>query len=265
MPAGPVAQAIGRRRPSARGAALSARHVALPSTPRSVQRRVWLSDARISCTEILGSGHCKGMSMPKIVHHDERRAEIIRATWRVIAREGIANATTREIAKEAGYSYGVLAHYFIDKADVLASALVASHRNVRSRIDARNKRITGLPALRALMLECLPLDEQRVLEAKVEVSFWGQAVGNSELVKIQNAEVDGLWERIRQRLVEADQEGQLRLGLDIDLAVHSCVALIDSLSLRAVLYPARTANEDQITMLDALFALITHPDREAST
>jgi AcrR family transcriptional regulator len=202
--------------------------------------------------------------MPKIVDHDERRAEIIRATWRVIARDGIANATTREIAKEAGYSYSVLAHYFTDKAEILASALLASHRNVRRRTDARNEGITGLPALRALMLECLPLDEQRVLEAKVEVSFWGQAVGNPELVKIQNAEVDALWERIRQRLVEAEQEGRLRPGVDIDLAVHSCLALIDSLSLRAVLYSARTASHDQINMLDGLFALIERPEEEAN-
>jgi hypothetical protein len=47
--------------------------------------------------------------------------------------------------------------------------------------------------------------------------------------------------------------------------VHSCLALIDSLSLRAVLYPARTANDDQIAMLDALFTLITRPDDEEST
>ncbi|MEU3342976.1 TetR/AcrR family transcriptional regulator [Streptomyces sp. NPDC006668] len=198
--------------------------------------------------------------MPKVVDHDERRAEIIRATWRVIAREGIANATMRQIAKEAGYSYGVLAHYFSDKADIMASAMVASHRNVIRRTDARDEGTSGLPALRIFMLECLPLDEQRVLEAKVEVSFWGQAVGNAELVKIQNAEVDGLLQMIRQRLAEAEQEGQLRPGLDIDLAVHSCLALIDSLSLRAVLYPARTTNDDQIAMLDALFALIARPD-----
>jgi len=72
--------------------------------------------------------------MPKIVDHAERRSSIISATWRVIARGGLANTTTREIAKEAGCSTGVLAHYFTDRADILTSALIAAHRGV-SRSD----------------------------------------------------------------------------------------------------------------------------------
>ena len=39
--------------------------------------------------------------MPKIVDWDERRDEILSATWRVIARDGIDGATIRAIAKEA--------------------------------------------------------------------------------------------------------------------------------------------------------------------
>ena len=69
--------------------------------------------------------------MPKIVDWDARRDEILSATWRVIARDGIARATIRAIAREAGCSRGILAHYFDDKADILGSALVMSRcRNV---------------------------------------------------------------------------------------------------------------------------------------
>ena len=53
--------------------------------------------------------------MQRIVHHDERRRSLVKATWRVIVREGIASATTRGIAREAGCSCGVLAHYFADE------------------------------------------------------------------------------------------------------------------------------------------------------
>ena len=62
--------------------------------------------------------------MPKIVDWDARRDEILAATWRVIARDGIARATIRAIAREADCSRGILAHYFDDKADILGSALL---------------------------------------------------------------------------------------------------------------------------------------------
>ena len=74
--------------------------------------------------------------MPKIVDWDARRDEILSATWRVIARDGIAKATIRAIAREAGCSRGILAHYFDDKADILGSALMMSHRRVAARMDA---------------------------------------------------------------------------------------------------------------------------------
>ena len=71
--------------------------------------------------------------MPKIVDWDARRDEILSATWRVIARDGISGATIRAIAREANCSRGILAHYFDDKADILGSALVMSHRRVVAR------------------------------------------------------------------------------------------------------------------------------------
>ncbi len=203
--------------------------------------------------------------MPKIVDHDERRAEIIEATWRVIARDGMANTTTRQIAREAGCSFGVLAHYFSGKDALLASALIASHANVRGRTDVLNQGRSGLPALRTLMLESLPLDEKRIVEAKIEVSFWGFAIGNPALIKIQNSEVDGLWERIHRRLREARDQGELRAGTDIDQATDSCLALIDGLSLRATMYPQRTTKGIQLALLDALFELIGAPSPQSAS
>ncbi len=195
--------------------------------------------------------------MPKIVDHDTRRNEIVVAVWRVIARSGIANATTREIAREAGYSNGVLAHYFSDKADILASALITAHRGVRERTDRRNRTRRGIDALRVLMIEALPLTRQGILEAKIEASFWGEAVGSPALRKIQNDEVDGFCTRVRRRLVEARDDGQLAEGLDIDRAVHECLILMDGLSIQAVMYPARAAKTEQLELLDALLKRIS--------
>ena len=148
--------------------------------------------------------HC-GEVMPKIVDWDARRDEILSATWRVIARDGIARATIRAIAREAGCSRGILAHYFDDKADILGSALLMSHRRVVARMEAGAAGLTGLDALRVIMLEALPLDEQRDLEAQIEISFWGRALGNPALRELQHAEFDRFAERLRGHLAEAEK------------------------------------------------------------
>ena len=141
--------------------------------------------------------------MPKIVDWDARRDEILAATWRVIARDGIARATIRAIAREADCSRGILAHYFDDKADILGSALLLSHRRVVARMEARAAGLTGLAALRVIMLEALPLDSERDLEAQIEISFWGRALGNPALRRLQHTEFDRFTERLRGHLVEA--------------------------------------------------------------
>jgi AcrR family transcriptional regulator len=190
--------------------------------------------------------------MPKIVDWDARRDEILSATWRVIARDGIAGATIRAIAREASCSRGILAHYFDDKADILGSALVMSHRRVVARMEATAAGLSGLDALRVIMLEALPLDEQRDLEAQIEISFWGRALGNPALRRLQHAEFDRFAERLRAHLAEADSRGELRDGVDLALASHQLLVLIDGLSAERVLYPDRVTPARQRQMLDEL-------------
>src|SRR5258708_30924463 len=101
--------------------------------------------------------------MPKMVDWDARRDEILSATWRVIARDGIAKATVRAIAREAHCSAGVLAHYFDDKADILGSALVLSHRPGGAPVGASAAGPTRARGLPVVLPPALPLDRQRDL------------------------------------------------------------------------------------------------------
>ena len=48
--------------------------------------------------------------MPKIVDHDARRAAIAEALWRVAERDGVEGVTMRAVAREAGWSTGVVTH-----------------------------------------------------------------------------------------------------------------------------------------------------------
>jgi AcrR family transcriptional regulator len=193
-------------------------------------------------------------ALPKIVDWDSKRDEILSATWRVIARDGITGATIRAIAKEASCSRGILGHYFADKADILGSALVLSHRRVGARMAAATAGLSGLAALRIVMLEALPLDERRDLEAQIEISFWGRALGNAELRELQHSEFDRLCARLRSHLAEAAGLSELRGDIDLSVATHQLVVLIDGLSAERVLYPDRVGPERQVQMLDSLLA-----------
>jgi AcrR family transcriptional regulator len=190
--------------------------------------------------------------MPKIVDWDAKRDEILSATWRIIAREGIAGATIRAIAKEASCSRGILGHYFSDKEDILGAALLLSHRRVGARMAAATAGRHGMAALRAVMLEALPLDEQRDLEAQIEISFWGRALGNATLRDLQHTEFDRLCGRLRGHLREAADLGELDGRYDLGLATHQLVVLIDGLSAQRVLYPGRVTPDRQVQMLDRL-------------
>lgn len=190
--------------------------------------------------------------MPKVVDWEERRDEVLDATWRVIARDGIKGATMRAIAKEVGYSSGVLAHYFNDKDDILASALILSHRRVAERMDKAVSNLDGLDALRAVMLEALPLDDHRLREAQIEVSFWGRTLGDARLERLQNSEFDRFSSRLRSLLDRAHELGQLRSGLDLDLATHECLIFVDGVSAERVLYPQRNPPARQLELLEGL-------------
>src|SRR5437763_867284 len=54
---------------------------------------------------------------------ENKRSEIIAAAIRVLARDGIAEATTRKIATEAGVNQAMLGYYFGSKDELLLAVL----------------------------------------------------------------------------------------------------------------------------------------------
>ncbi|MEV4066940.1 TetR/AcrR family transcriptional regulator [Nonomuraea dietziae] len=194
--------------------------------------------------------------MPKIVDHDERRREVLSAATAVIVRDGIDAATSRAIAKEAGYSNGVLAHYFADKDEILLSALRDSHRRIRARITERVGDARGLAALREVLMDNLPLNEERAQETRLEISFWSRSLAVERLAEVQRAEAAELRAAVRRLLEEARAAGEIRADEGLDDLTERLLALVDGLSLRSLLYPGRLGRAEleriMTTTLEAL-------------
>lgn len=203
--------------------------------------------------------------MPKIVNHEARREELVEAAWRVIGRAGMVGATMREIAREAGVSTGILAHYFKDKEDLLGFSLRLSHRRIYERFSAGTQGLVGLAALRVIMLEALPLDQERLLEAQIEMNFFSLALGNESLRELQNREFERFWDELHHRVSEAQTLGEISTTFDADWITHQLIILVEGISLEAVLYPARISPDQQSKILERFLDQITagHPTPDA--
>jgi len=120
--------------------------------------------------------------MPKIVDHEQRRAEIALVACRVVAEYGFDQATIVRIAREAGYTTGMVAHYFDTKQDIIVAAL----RLILRRIEERLTRVADRerPDLVALLTEALPVNETRYIECAVWMAFWGQVPADRRLKRI---------------------------------------------------------------------------------
>lgn len=188
------------------------------------------------------------------------------AVWRVIERDGIERATVRAIAKEAGYSAGVLVHYFADKEDILTSALRLSHERIRARWADKLKGRSGLDALRELVLDNLPLDEERRLETRLEVSYWARALSNDDVLNVQRRESRELHHRVHGLVREAQQRAELSARYPVEKITEQLMALIDGLSLHALLDSGRVSNELQVQLIDqTLAALMRDPPPEPTS
>jgi TetR/AcrR family transcriptional regulator, transcriptional repressor of bet genes len=134
--------------------------------------------------------------MPKIVDHEERRDQIALVACRVVAENGFDQATIVRIAREAGYTTGMVAHYFDTKQDIIIAAL----RLILRRIEERLTKPSGdaQADLLTVLSEALPIDEQRYIECAFWTAFWGQVSADKRLKRI-NAWVHREYMRLFER------------------------------------------------------------------
>jgi AcrR family transcriptional regulator len=202
--------------------------------------------------------------MPKKVDHEARREELVLAAWRVIAARGIDEVTIREIARESGYSSGVLAHYFENKDDLLAHALRLSHTRIRKRYDAEREKAEAAEALKAILLDNLPLDEQRDMETRIEMSFWARALRNGDLHDIQQGESETLRTLLRELVEQAQEDGKIAAGHDREQVLELLGAMIDGISLHALLYPKRLPPKRQAAVMEFALRLLAEGAEDPS-
>lgn len=122
--------------------------------------------------------------MPKIVNHEQRRDQIALVACRVVARYGFEQATVARIAREAGYTTGMVAHYFDTKQDIIVAALRLILRRIEERLTP-SAQAQGADLV-ALLSEALPADDTRYDECAFWIAFWGHVPADKRLRRINS-------------------------------------------------------------------------------
>jgi TetR/AcrR family transcriptional repressor of bet genes len=194
--------------------------------------------------------------MPKRVDHGHRRDEIALAACRVVAAQGYGRATVANIAAAAGYTTGMVAHYFASKQEIVLAALRLILRRMQERLRRVPPAGTGTEALLAVLGEALPIDEQRRAECAFWTAFWGQLPADGELARL-NAWVHREYRKLFEHcLREHWPEFRTRAPAVRAQLLRSLITFINGITTSAVASPADWPAREQLRQLQLQLLLL---------
>ncbi|GAA1670646.1 TetR/AcrR family transcriptional regulator [Glycomyces endophyticus] len=179
--------------------------------------------------------------MPRHLDREARLREVSEAAWRVLARDGLAELSVRNVAAEAGLAPSSLRYVFPTQSSL-------RERATDLVVERMTARVARVPAdapdrARALLLELLPLDADRRIEMEAYLALGTAAMTEPDLrgphLRVHNA-------------VRAVCDAALRdLARTADTDADRLHALVDGLALHIVRQDPARSTAWAIAALDA--------------
>ncbi|MEW2390011.1 TetR family transcriptional regulator C-terminal domain-containing protein [Streptomyces venezuelae] len=173
--------------------------------------------------------------MARTADHDARRRQIAAAVHRLVTDDGLDAATVARVAKEAGFSVGLVQHYFPSKDALLLHTCRQVMADVNARVGERIAAgVTGRQPIAAVALvsldELLPLDARRRGEYRVTRAFRGRALDNPDLAEVARTTAAELRAQVAQAVTNGKECGEVEPDVDAELAATRICALTDGLA-----------------------------------
>ena len=174
---------------------------------------------------------------PRPTVRAERRAAIVRATIRCLARDGYGRLTMKRVAAEAGMTPGILHYYFRDKRAILgrAAATVMADLDRRVALETRGVR-DARGQLRALLRACLKVATESRDFWTVFIELWGEALHDRELARLNRRTYARARRLLADTVTRGVAAGAFRRAAP-DEAAAVILALVDGLSLQLTFDP----------------------------
>lgn len=168
--------------------------------------------------------------MPKIVDHEERRRLIADAFATVVRRDGVAGASVRAVAAEAGISPGAMRHYFDTQTGLLRFVAQDLTERLTAQMAALAPEATGTDSV-VLLEELVPLDARRQADFDVWLALVVGGLTEPALAEI-SAEAHAAIRNVCRHVLR--EHGVRRPTPDQVRRLH---AFVDGISMHLALYP----------------------------
>jgi AcrR family transcriptional regulator len=175
--------------------------------------------------------------MPRISAEREEttRRSILRAARTAFVEKGFHEATTHDVAREAGLSVGSIYTYFRNKDDLIRESVLAANKDETDAV-LRDVRSTG--TVREKMTRAIAGWYAYAIEAPGVPAFLAEAWAAASRKPL----IRDLVARRRERIVtvatlilqEGVTAGELAPGFDVDVAARALAALLDGVVLERI-------------------------------
>ncbi|GAA4060229.1 TetR/AcrR family transcriptional regulator [Actinomadura miaoliensis] len=190
--------------------------------------------------------------MPRHVDHDLRRRQIAEAVWRLAARGGLEHVTLRQVAAEAGVSARLLQYYFGTRDKLLLGALEILNTDAEQRARARLTQLGESPSMhllvRGVLLELLPLDEERRNRHLVHVAYFVRFLNDPALAAAVRESPPALEKLVATLLGRARELGELPPSIDI--AAEAAFLVAGAEGLQASVLLGQHTPEQAVSLID---------------
>ncbi|MBT2483564.1 MULTISPECIES: TetR/AcrR family transcriptional regulator [unclassified Microbacterium] len=173
--------------------------------------------------------------MPKIVDYEKRREELATALLEVLARDGIEGVSVRSVAAHAGWTRGVISHYFSDRDELLLYAYRLALQREHAAVESHEG--DPVAALIALLVRALPIDETSSLDYRIFLGLLGRLADRPDLaasLATDHAEYEAT---VLKAVRLAIETGAIRSALPPESLAHMLSVYVDGLTVGCAINP----------------------------
>jgi AcrR family transcriptional regulator len=168
-----------------------------------------------------------------------RHAEIVDAAARVIARDGLSGASLRSIAREMGYTTGVVMHYFKDKEELLVAVAEAVFGPYEKLLSEALQMDDTFEGLRRMCVIPLPTTRAKQVIPRLYAQALASVETEPAFAEVCRKRYAAIRQGLQTLLAKGQKNGSFRGGFEPSMQCDVLCAFIDGLALHAVSEPSR--------------------------